>query len=827
MDLFRRAFGALPDAAWLRRQFTADADLVHDLRHSARMLRKSAAFTASAVVILALGIGGTVSIVTILDALMFRPLSYAAVERVVTLWQRSDSRASELEDVAPANFVDWRERSRSFSHMAAAVPYSRDYTGAGEPEVFFGAQVTEGFWEALGVTPVLGRVFRAEEYGSKSRVAIITYGLWQRRFGGNPAIIDTVISLDQEPWTVVGVLPQDFSPRLLGRPGELDVWTPKSLQDPEVRVRGSAWWNVVARLAPGVTIDQAQSELTTISQALAQEYPRTNRGVTTRVVPFREHLMGGVRLPLFVMLGAVVAVLVIGCSNVASLLLARGIEREREFAIRSALGAGRGRLIRQLVAESLLLSTVAAVAGVAFAQWTIGVIVALAPAGIFLLQQAAINGRMLAFAAGLTALTSVAFGVLPALQFSSPESSVIRERHATGPRTIFRRSLVAAEVALALVLLTGAGLLIRSFGRLLSVDPGFSPHNVVALQVFAWDRNGRPDRTRAFFDGTLDRIRALPGVQAAGAVSAMPFISADIDIKSPFEIIGQPAATESDRRAVYITIVTSGFFETMSIPLREGRYLARQDHERAPKVAVITEALRRREWPTESPVGKRIRVQWNGKPLEPEVIGVVGEIRHQGLASQPRAEVFLPLSQANYAGMTYAVRGSGDPAALIAAVKREIWAVDALQTFYDVATVPALVQASVVRQRFSVSILSAFAFVALILCATGIYGIVSFTTTQRTREIGLRMALGADGASIRRMVLREGTALIGSGIVIGLLGAAASVRFLQTLLFETRPGDPLTYTFVSFLLATVGLLACYVPARRATRVDPIVALRVE
>ena len=828
MDLFRRALGALPDAAWLRRQFTADADLVHDVRHGLRMLRKSPAFTMSAVFILALGIGGTVSIVTLLDTLMFRPLPYHDVERVVTIWQRPKAQAAEREDVAPANFLDWRERSRSFSPMAAVIPYSYDYTGAGEPEVFFGAQVTEGFWDALGIRPMLGRTFVPEEHvrGGR-RVVIISYGLWQRRFGGNPSIVNTTISMDGDPWTVIGVLPIEFAPQLMPRPGELGVWTPKVIQEHEKQTRASAWWNVVARLKPEVSVEQAQNEMDAISASLAREYPRTNAGITASVVSLREHLMGDVKLPLFAMLGAVVLVLAIGCANVASLLLARGIEREREFAIRSALGAGRVRLVRQLVAESLLLSVIAAAAGVAIAHWSIRLIVSLAPAGVLRLREATLDGRMFAFAAALTALTAIAFGLLPALQFSRPGRETMRERQNSGPRSVFRRTLVGAEVALALVLLTGAGLLIRSFGRLLSVDPGFSGRNVVALQVFVWERNAAPDRTRNFFDTTLERIRSLPGVQSAGAVSAMPFIVANIDIKSTLEIIGGPVRDAAEQRGTYVTIATPGFFETMSIPLHEGRYLERRDSAQAPKVAVISDALRRREWPNESPLGRRLKIQWQGKPVEAEIVGVVSQIRHEGLDSIPRPEVFLPLAQVPFASMTYVVRAGGDPGAIINSVKQAVWSVDPLQSFYDTGSVEAYVSASIVRQRFSTTLMSAFALLALVLCASGIYGIVSFTTTQRTREIGVRMALGADGPAIQRMVLREGTVLIAAGVVCGVAGAFASGRFLQSLLFEIRPADPLTFGVVCVLLSVVGLAACYLPARRATRVDPLIALRAE
>ena len=825
-DLLRHALGALPDAAWLRRQFTADSEAVQDVRHGARMLRQTPSFTFAAVTILAVGIGGTVSIATLLDTLLFRPLPYANEQRVMTLWQRPST--GERDDVAPGNFLAWRERSRSFAAMAAVIPYSYDYMGVGEPETLFGAQVTEHFWETLGIVPALGRTFLPEEHVKGGRpVTIITDRLWKRRFGSDQAIINRTISMEGASWTIVGVLPPEFSPQLLPRPGELSVWTPKIIQDHEKGTRGSAWWNVIARLKPGVTQADAQAEMTTIAAALGKQYPRTNEGVGVQVVPLRDHLMGGIKVPLFVLLGAVLLVLTIGCANVASLLLARGLKREREFAIRAALGAGRGRLVRQLVAESLLLSGVSAAVGVAFAYWVIGVIVALAPPGVVRLQDAFIDGRILAFAAGLTTLTAIAFGILPALQFSRPSRDAMRERSASSSRGSARRVLVAAEVALALVLLTGAGLVLRSFERLLAVDPGFSPGNAVALQVFAWDRHAAPDRTRAFFRETIGRLQALPGVDAAGAVSAMPFANANIDIKSGLTVLGREEKAATEERQVYLTVATPGYFKAMHIPLREGRFIEESDRQQGLAVAVVSDALRRREWPGESPLGRTIRLQWHGQPIEAQIVGVVSPIRHDRLDSAPRPEVFVPLEQFPFASMTFVVRGRGDTKTLVDASKAAVWAVDPLLPFYEVGSVRQMVSASLARQRFIVSLLSAFAAVALALCAVGIYSVMSFATAQRTREIGVRMALGADRSSIRRMVLREGGLVVAAGIVCGLIAAAAATRYIRTLLFEVRATDPLTLCCVCGLLLVVALMASYVPARRATRVDPVVALRLE
>jgi putative ABC transport system permease protein len=825
IDLFGRALGSLPDAAWLRRQFTGDAEIVQDVRHGARTLRQAPGFSAAAIVILALGIGGTVTIATLLDTLLIRALPYADVDRVVTIGQRN--RAGEKEEVAPGNFLEWRERAQSFSHIAAVQPHSYDYTGTGEPEVLFGATVSEGCFDAIGSHPIIGRGFVKDDFTPGRNVAVITWGLWQRRFGGDPSIGNRVVTFDGEPWTIVGILPRDFAPQLVPRPGDIEVWAPKVFQPYEANIRGSAWWATVARLKPGVALAEARAEMDGIAAALAREYPQTNRGVGTIVTPLREHVAGPVRLPLVLMLAAVVLVLAIGCANVASLLLARGMHREREFAVRAALGAGRGRIVRQLVTESLLLSAIAGAVGVAFAHAGIRLVVALAPGRIDRLHEAAIDGRVLAFAALLATATAIAFGLVPALQLSRSDGDALRERGGTSTRGGLRRGLIVAEVALALVLLAGAGLLVRSFTRLLSVDPGFSPRNVVALQVFAWNQHTTADRLRGFFRETTERLRALPGVEEVGVVSAMPFISANIDIRSLLTVVGRPPAAPGEAGGVFVTIATPGYFRAMGVPLKAGRVFDTRDRESGVPVAVITESLRRRDWPSSDPIGDRIRVSWQGDPYEAEIVGVVGDLRHDGLDRGTRPELFFPLEQVPFGSMTYVLRASGDPAPLVDAAKQEIWAVNPEQAFYDTATVQGLIAASVVRQRFSAALMAVFAVLALVLCATGIYGVLSLTTGQRSREIGVRMALGADARAIRRMVLREGAVVIGAGIVIGLAGAVAATRFLQALLFQVHPGDPVTLGGVCALLLAVGLGACYLPARRATRVDPLVALRAE
>jgi putative ABC transport system permease protein len=576
-----------------------------------------------------------------------------------------------------------------------------------------------------------------------------------------------------------------------------------------------------------VTLDQANGEMASVAAALAREYPQTNARVGATVVSLREHLMGDVAAPLYVMLAAVVLVLVIGCANVANLWLARGLKRGREFAIRAALGAGRARIIRQLMTECLLVSAIAAAAGLVMAHWLISAIVALAPAGVLRLQDAALDVRMLVFAALLTTATALLFGVLPAIHVSRHGRGPVQERAPSSGRTNARRVLVAAEIALAVVLLVGAGLLIRSFERLVAVDPGFAASETVALQVFAHDRQDTPARVRTFFRETLARMERSPGVQAAGAVSAMPFAMSNIDIRSTFEVAGRTRPSGEPQRGAYVTIATPGFFQALRVPLREGRYLERRDTEQAPLVSVISDSLARREWPGESPVGRRIRVDWQGETIESEVVGVVSQLRHDGLDSAPRPEVFFALEQVPFASMTYVMRGSLPAEDLISVGRRAVWDVDPQQPFYETGAVDRMIAASVVRERFTTTLLSAVAGLALVLCAIGTYAVVSFTTAQRTREIGVRMALGAGRSAIRAMVLREGALMVGAGIAAGLAGALLTTRYLQTLLFEVHATDPLTLAGVCLVLSGAALLACYVPAARATRVDPVVALRID
>ncbi len=831
MDVLRRTLGSFHDAAWLRRQFTRDAEIVHDVRHGGRVLRRSPAFALLAILVLALGIGATVGIFSVVDTLLVRPLPYRDFDRVVMLWQGSSTNRDVLDDVSPANYLDWREQLRSFEVVAAVEPWSFDHTGGSEPEVLHAAAVSAGFFEAIGVLPVMGRAFTAEEFLPKrNQVIVISHGLWQRVFGGAPDIVGRSVQLDNSAYTVVGVLPASFQPRLLQSGGERGVIVPKVFQEYERRIRGGGYWNVVARLRQGVSLDEAQAELATLSGQLAKQYPRTNATVVARAQGLRDHLAANLRPALRLLLLAVGLLLLIASANVANLLLARAAHRARELAVRSAIGAGRARLVRQLLAESLLLATLGSAAGLVVAWWTVRAITRLSPANIPSLASVSVDGRVIAFAIVLTAAVAIVVGVIPAWQSSGGRLlDVLRgisDGGGGGTRHPLRAGIVVGEVALALLLMSGAGLLIRSFVLLLQTDPGFNPERVVVLQVFAWDRNATPEKRAAFFQQVLDRMKALPQVQRVGAVSAMPFIEANINMETALLSDERPVA-QGEEPSAFLTIATPGYFETMRMSLRQGRALEVYDTARSGRVAVVSEALVRRAWPDGRAIGRRFRYRYQGQLQQAEVVGVVADIRHDGLDRPARPELFVPHAQIPFGSMTFVARTAGDPASVISALKAEIRAVDPAQAVYRAATAQELVSRTLVERRFMLALLGGFALLAGILAAIGIYGVISVATTQRTREFGVRIALGAERGEILSMVLRQGAWMTGLGLAIGLAGALAFRRVMSGFVYGITPEDPITLGAVVGALALVALVACMLPARRATRVDPLVALRSE
>ncbi|HVF91699.1 MAG TPA: ABC transporter permease, partial [Blastocatellia bacterium] len=794
-----------------------------DIRSSIRMLRKNPGFTVVAVLTLALGIGANTAIFSVINGVLLNPLPYKEPEKIMTVWQDNTTQAIQ-EDVSPANFLDYKELNQVFEGMAAAEPYGHDLLGAGDPEAISSWLVSEEFFRLLGVNALHGRTFLPEEFHEGSdHVVVLGYRLWQRRFGSDPNMIGQKIILDGEPHVVAGVMPPEFQ-----MPPGKEMWAPRVSGEIDRRRRGATYLKVIARLKPGVTVEQARSEMKLIASGLADQYPQTNAEMSASVVPLSEQMVGHLRPALLVLFGAVGFVLLIACANVANLLLVRGAEREQEFAIRAALGAGRARLMRQLGTEGLVLALAGGAGGVLLAGWAVSVMSALNPGNFPRFEQVALDGRVLGFAVGVSMLTSLIFGLFPALQFSTPDlNRSLKESGRTGTaglaRHRLRSLLVVSEIAFALVLLAGAGLLIRSFVGLLRVDPGFRTDKVLSLEVHVWGKQRTPQQRKAFFEQSLEKISALPGVQAAGAVSALPFHENSIDVNISFTVEGRAAPVPGQEPSARMTISTLDYFKALGIPLLQGRSFNSFDNEGSTPVVLVNDKMARAYWPNEDPVGKKITVRY-GQPTVREIIGVVGDVRHTGLDSEPQPELFIPHAQSPSGSMTYVVRTDGEPSLMLPVIKKQIWALDKDLPFNTSGPIEQLVSASLGEREFHLVLLASFAALALALAALGIYGLMSFSTSQRTHEIGIRMALGATPEDIVRMIVGQGAVLAAGGVALGIAGAALLMRFLESMLYGVSPTDPATLCAAALLLGAVTLLACYIPARRATRIGPLAAL---
>ncbi len=798
-----------------------------DVRYAARMLARSPGFTAVAVLTLALGIGANTAIFSVVNAVLLRPLPYQDSDRIVTLWQENE-KLRILEEVSPPDFLDWQERSRSFEAMALIQPYGLDYAGDGEPESFRASLVSEGFFQVLGVRPYAGRPFSAQEFRpGTSNVVVLSYGLWQRKFGGDPAIVGRVLRLDEQPHSVVGIMPAEFQ-----FPSKQEIWAPRVLTEQDRQLRGHNYYTAIARLKPGATLEQAQAEMRAIGAQLAREYPRTNADFTVGVLPLVDHLVGELRPALLVLLAAVGFVLLIACANVANLLIARGAERQSEFAVRAALGAGRWRLIRQMLTESVLLALMAAAGGILLAFWGIDAIRTLGPTDFPRLHNVGVDATVLSFTLGLSLLTALAFGLSPGWFLSAlGNRQSLREGGRTATAGSFsgvvRRALVVTQVALALVTLVGAGLLARSFFSLLNVELGFQPARVLALQVFVYGNKYPTNQERLqFLESTLERLSTMPGVEAAGAASFLPFVDAQIDIDTKYTISGHPVPPEEEAPTVNVTVVSPGYFRTMQIPLVRGRLFSEGDTADAEAVILINDELARRHWPAGDPLGQEMTLRFGGsKPRR--MVGVVGSVRHNGLQGSRLPEVFLPLRQNPFGSMTLLVRTSQDPVALAPTIQQQIWAVDKDMPIWSMATLDQLISDSVAVRRFQVALIAVSSGMALVLAAVGIYGVISLLTAQRRHEIGIRMALGAQRDDILSLVVRQGMSLALLGLALGTVSAAVLTRFLSSLLFGVTPTDPLTFATAALVLGAIALVASWLPARRATKVDPMTALRYE
>jgi len=798
--------------------------LWQDMRYGARMLLNRPGFTIIAVLTLSLGIGANAAIFSVLNSVLLRPLPYRDPEQLVQVWETVPQGGADRGSVSPSNYLDWGKQAQSFEGFSGAWHWGFSLTDTSEPTELYGMKVTTNFFSLLGVAPQLGRFFLPEEnQAGKNNVVVISHGLWQRRFGGDPAAVGKTVKLDDDVYTIIGVLRPDFHQSEVAGNNSGELWTPLPL-DAAVDQRGSHYLHVFGRLKPGVALAQAQTEMSTIARQLELAYPKTNTGRGVRIVPLHEQVTGNIRRVLFLLQCATAFVLLIACTNVANLLLARVAARDKEMAIRSALGAGRFRLVRLLLAESLVLALTGGAAGLLLALWGTDLLVSVAPQDIPRLDEIHPDARVIGFTFALSLLTVALLGIIPAWQASRVNlNAALKEGGRSATRGQGLRSvLVVAEIALTLVLLVGAGLLVRSLIRLQNVKLGFNPDRVLTMRVSLLESKYKERRQVAdFYQQAVARIESLPGVQSATVISSPPLIRW-ANTSTTFEIEGQPA--EPGRApTVYYRLISPDFFRTMEIPLVKGRAFTALDSRDAPSVTIINEGFARRYFAGADPIGKKIIV---GRTTR-EVVGIAANVRHRTLEAEEELEMYVPHAQNPRGTVMLAIRTASDPNALTAAVQKAIWQSDPDAAVSSVATMERVLADVMAPPRFNALLLGFFSVAALLLAAVGIYGVMSYTVTQNTREIGIRMALGAGRADVLKLVIGQGLTLGLVGVGIGLAAAAALTRFASRLLFEVSATDPLTFSGIAVLLLIVALVACWLPARRATTVDPMIALRYE
>jgi putative ABC transport system permease protein len=809
--------------------------LWQDMRYTVRMLLKSPGFTLVTILALALGIGANTAIFSVVNAVLLRPLPYPNAERLAIMseWSQQVPNMS----VSYPNFIDWREQNRVFEQIAAFRGAGYILTGAGEPERITAQEVSASFFPVLGTSPAMGRNFApAEDQPGGNRTAIISYGLWQRRFGATPEIIGHNVVLNNESYTVIGVMPQNFQWQ-----AQVDLYVPIGLQGDKMTERGNhPGIYVLGLLKPGVTVEQARTEIKGIAERLAQAYPKSNGGNSATVALLQDFATRNIRAALFVLLAAVGFVLLIACANVANLLLARAASRSKEIAIRTALGAGRRRLIRQLLTESVMLSLLGGALGLLLAVWGIDLLLAAVAGSVppVLTDGIGLDGRVLVFTLLISVLTGLLFGLAPAIQVSKANlNEALKEggRSGTGgaSRQRVRNILVASEVALSLLLLVGSGLLIKSFLNLSQSDIGFDPERVLTMRISLPEARYKDNaQVVNFFQQLMQRVGTLPGVEAAGLVRGLPMNGG---IESGITVEGQEVMNTKDTVVAVNMTATPDYFRAMSIPLLKGRNFTEQDKTGAPDVVLIDEMLAAQFFPNEDPIGKRLKLgDYESQMPWMQVVGVVKHVKHYGPAETPRVEIYRPYFQipqtpeARYGrSMVLAVRMTTDAASMTTAVRNAVMEIDKDQPVSSVQMMTEITAAAVAPQKFATWLLGLFAGVALLLAALGIYGVMAYSVTQRTHEIGVRMALGAGRRDVLKMIVSQGMRVALIGVGAGLIGAFAVTRVMSSLLFGVTATDPLTYGVVTVLLTAVALLACLIPARKATRVDPMVALRYE